>query len=167
MKYWLELIKKNFKTQKLNKVKKVIFILASLMLISQFANSQTYFKGTDYKAISSTTFCVQSTDTGTDTLNLDLVSTQLDKLTIQFACTKQSGTAAGTARLYGSNWGSTGTWEPVGDTLTLTNQTLNKKTWTIDFRTSTVPIYRKYRILRDGATTLSALTGASVTAIKK
>lgn len=98
--------------------------------------------------LASAFYQVYSTDTGIDTLDL-AANTLYTKVGIQMRFTKLSGTPAGTARLYGSNFGTTGTWVAVGDTMTLTNVTDQAHQWDVS-----LPMYRKWRLLRSGATTV-------------
>lgn len=103
-----------------------------------------------------------------DTLNLQMSGQFNEVMTVQVRLTKTSGTIAGTARLYGSNYGpgttgllGTGTWDAVGDTLTLANQAVNSHTWTIS-----KPCYAYYRILQSGGTTMAGTMSARALGIK-
>lgn len=103
-------------------------------------------------------------DAGVDTLNLTLGGTTNLLLKVQFRASKTSGTVAGTARLYGSLYGTTSTWTAVGDTATLTNVTINKHDWNL---TGNDLGWKYLRILRDGGTTMAGTQSAKVLGIKQ
>jgi len=129
--------------------------MISLFAITTKTEAQASFSPTTYNPTSTIT------DTGIDTLNYMLSGNYNKQVGIQIAVTKATGTAAGTARLYGSLFNSTGTWIPVGDTLTLSNVSVNTHYWTL-----TEPTYRYLRILVDGGTTVSATAAAKIIGIK-
>lgn len=103
-------------------------------------------------------------DTGVDTLNLTLSGSSNLLIKVQFRATKSGGTAAGTARLYGSIYGGTSTWTAIGDTLTLANATVNQKVWNL---TGNDLGWKYLRILRDGGTTMAGTQSAKAWAIKQ
>lgn len=96
-----------------------------------------------------------------DTLNLTMSGAYNAVMTVQILLTKTSGTIAGTVRLYGSDFGSTGTWTAVSDTLTLADAATNQKVWTIS-----QPAYKYYRILQSGGTTMAGTLAAKAYGIK-
>ncbi len=103
------------------------------------------------------------TDTGIDTLNLTLSGYTNTLIKVEFRATKTSGTVAGTARLYGSLYGATSTWTPIGDTLTLANQTVNDHVWDL---TGSDLGWKYLRILRSGGTTMAGTQSAKALGIK-
>lgn len=104
------------------------------------------------------------TDAGIDTLNLTLTGTTNVLLKIQFRATKATGTVAGTARLYGSLYGTTSTWHAIGDTLTLGNNAINEQVW--DLQTTSLG-WKYLRILRSGGTTMTGTQSARAWGIKQ
>jgi len=135
-------------------VKKILVFLIAVLLFS-VAHSQTSFTGTS----SNSSGAIYNTTV--DTLNLIMSGSYNEAVGIQVVATKTSGTMAGTVRLYGSIFGTTGTWEAVGDTLTLANQTTNSHYWTV-----TQPTYKYFRILQSGGTTVAGTLAAKALGIK-
>jgi len=129
--------------------------MVSLFAISTKTEAQASFSPTVYNPTSAIS------NASIDTLNYTLSGNYNKQVGIQVVVNKTAGTAAGTARLYGSLFNSTGTWVPVGDTLTLSNVTTNTHYWTL-----TEPTYRYLRILVDGATTVTATVNAKALGIK-
>lgn len=91
-------------------------------------------------------------NTNLDTLTV-VVPQAYSAVAIQPIITKASGTMAGTAVLYSSLNGTN--FAPTGDTLTLTNVTVNTKVWE---KTNTAVTY--YRIIRSGGTTVTGTSAA-------
>ncbi len=116
--------------------------------------SQSLFTGT---AVNPTAIISNAT---ADTIKLT-VGADKRVTTISALISKTSGTMAGTVRLYGTMWDSTGTWFPLSDTLTLSDAAVNKKTWTI-----TDNGYPKLYIIQSGGTTVKGYLRAKATAIK-
>ena len=140
-------------------MKKIAILLGMSLVLASSVNSQTLFKGT---ATNPGTLGETAVLNATvDTLDLEMSGSYSKVMTIHARLTKTSGTIAGTMRLYGSNWKTTGTWHPVSDTATLSNQSVNSKVWTI-----TEPAYKYYRILQDGGTTMAGTLAAKALAIK-
>lgn len=142
--------------------------LAALLAIN--VNAQNNFAGTATEPGTVTTVSglttveLTSLDATIDTLNLVMSGAYNEVVTFQIRFLKAGsggGTVAGTVRLYGSDYGATGTWDAVGDTLTLANQTVNSHTWTV-----TKPAYKFYRILRSGGTTMLGTISARAFGIK-
>lgn len=152
-------------------MKKILFLL-TLSLAFFIADAQTFFSGTTSKPSVSTLVSgapvysmeVPVLNATVDTLNLTTAATYNARIRVSVRVLKSAsggGTIAGTVRLYGSNYGTTGTWTAVGDTLTLANQTVNYKTWEFD-----EPTYRYYRLLQDGGTTMAGTISANAYGIK-
>lgn len=135
-------------------MKKIFCFLITLSAF-HFAESQALFSGTaaNSKGVIS--------DATVDTLRYITNGSYNKKLAIQVLVSKTSGTMAGTVRLYGSNWDSTGTWIAVSDTLTLSNATTNTKYWEL-----TEPTYKKFMILQSGGTTVKGYLRANIIGIK-
>jgi len=137
-------------------MKKILLMLAIIAATAFISQAQTNFS---YTATNPTGAILNAT---VDTLNLTVAPNYYAIMTIQALVTKTSGTMAGTVRLYGSNFNNVaGAWQPVSDTLTLTDATTNKKTWTL-----TQPCYRYYQILQSGGTTVAGTIVAKAYAIK-
>lgn len=77
---------------------------------------------------------------------------------------KTSGTIAGTIRLYGSTYGTTGTWHPVGDTLTTSNAAVNEHQWNL---TGNDLGWKYLRALQDGGTTMVGTLSIKAYGIKQ
>lgn len=104
------------------------------------------------------------TDAGVDTLNLTLTGLTNLLIKVSFRAIKATGTVAGTARLYGSMYGTTTTWHAIGDTATNTNAAINEHTWNI---TGNDLGWKFLRILRDGGTTMTGTQSAKAFCIKQ
>ncbi len=104
------------------------------------------------------------TDTGVDTLNITTSGLTNILIKVQLRITKATGTIAGTARLYGSNYGTTTTWHAIGDTLTTSNAAINEHAWNL---TGNDLGWKYLRILRDGGTTMTGTQSANAFGIKQ
>lgn len=146
-------------------MKKFLILLVSLMSLGYVAKSQTCFTGTTTKPATACTATagglIATLNTSIDTLNLIMSGDYNEVMTVQVLLTETSGTTAGTVRLYGSNYSTTGTWDAVGDTLTLSDATVNSHTWTIS-----KPAYKYYRILHSGGTTMAGFMSAHAVGLK-
>lgn len=130
-------------------MKKLFLILMATAALSlSEANAQTSFYPKTGTVV----------DTGSDTLDLAIPGYQA-LVGIQFVATKNSGTAAGIARLYGTIDGTN--YVATGDTLTLANVATNSVIWT-----KTAPVYTKYRIIVTGSGTMNATISAKAIARK-
>jgi hypothetical protein len=134
-------------------MKKIIF-LASLFLAIVGAQLATPTVATAQTAFSGTTTnpTAYVKDATVDTLKLTLSGVYAPLVKIQMKLAKVSGTIAGTVRLYGSLYDSTGTFSPIGDTMTLTNITVNSHVWNL---TGNDLGWKYLRILQDGGTTMA------------
>lgn len=142
----------------------ILLVLSAAWIVPQKTEAQvspTFFTTpTKTQTVGESAF----TDTGVDTLNMTLSGTTNLLVKVQFRATKTSGTAAGTARLYGSLYGTTTTWVPIGDTATLTNVTINRHEWNL---TGSDLGWKYLRILRDGGTTMAGTQSAKALGIKQ
>ncbi len=137
-------------------MKKIIFLTMLFASIIAFkTEAQTSFTGT---TTNPTGAILNAT---VDTLNLTMSGEYNKVMVVQLFVTRSSGTLAGTVRLYGSNFNVTSSWEPVGDTMTLTNAATNKHTWTL-----TEPGYKYYRALQDGGTTMAGIMAIKAVGLK-
>lgn len=135
-------------------------IFSALCLVTHAQQSPSWFTTpTKTQTVHESAF----TDAGIDTLNITLSGTYNIVIKVQFRATKATGTIAGTARLYGSNYGTTSTWHPIGDTLTLSNAAINDHTWDL---TGTDVGWKYIRILRSGGTTMTGTQSANALGIK-
>ncbi len=92
-------------------------------------------------------------NTSVDTMSLTTIR-DYESAGVQVVVTKATGTMAGTAILYGSLNGTN--YVSTGDTLTLANSTTNTTIWT-----KTAPVWKYYRILVGGATTVTGTCAAT------
>lgn len=83
---------------------------------------------------------------------------------VSYRLLKTSNTIAGTTRLYGSTYGTTGTWHAIGDTSTNTNQSVNEHSWNL---TGSDLGWKYLRILQDGGTTMTGTISAKAQGIKQ
>jgi len=124
------------------------------MSIFSFVEAQSTFRG------STTNSTAKISNTTADTLNLP-VTTNNRIIGIDVLVSRTGGTMAGTVRLYGTTWDSTGTWHALGDTLTLSNAVTNTHKWDLTDNT-----YSKLYIIQSGGTTVTGYLRAKATAIK-
>lgn len=140
-------------------MKKLALILAVVMLATVSMKSEaqvTSFTGT------TTNPTIAISGSTVDTAMYSMSGLYNAKVTFQVLVNKTSGTMAGTVRLYGSNYVNTvGAWEPVSDTLTLTNSTTNKKTWEL-----VEPCYKYYMVLQGGGSSVVGVMQVKVFGIK-
>lgn len=131
---------------------KKILLIALLICIGFISEAQTSFNQTTTNPTGTIT------NTSSDTMNFTLTG-GYRLVGIQPLIVKASGTAAGTATLYGSINGAD--YVTTGSALTLTDVTRNTTVWAL-----TAPTYRYFRIIVTGATTVSATASAKIIAIK-
>jgi len=136
-------------------MKKFLLLATFIAGMLSVSDAQTKFKGTVTNPQSIIS------DATVDTSYLDITPGSSSIMQIQVLVSRTSGTMAGTVRLYGTTWDSTGTWKPVGDTLTLSNAAVNEKTWTV-----TNPLYKRYYVLQSGGTTVKGYLRPIATAKK-
>lgn len=96
-----------------------------------------------------------------DTLNLTLSGDYIFKLGIQARVLKTSGTIAGKLKLWGSNYGTTGTWDAIDSLSTLVDQSVNAKRFEV-----TQPTYKYLMFTLSGGTTMAGTVSANAVAIK-
>lgn len=135
----------------------VMLTIFALSIVSLKSSAQvSSFVGT----ASNPTIAIQNARI--DTANFTMSGAYNAVVTMQVLATRTSGTMAGTVRLYGSNYDNiTGAWQPVGDTMTLTNAATNQFVWTLS-----QPCFKYYRVLQSGGTTVQGLLQIKVFGIK-
>lgn len=144
--------KLNLKQQKQKRMKKIISIFC-LVVLCYAAKAQTAFSQT------ATNPTGAILNTSVDTMVLVMSGGYNAAVGIQPVITRATGTMAGTAILYGSINGTN--YVATGDTLTLTNAATNTTIWT-----KSQPIYKYFRILVGGATTVTGTASAKALGIK-
>lgn len=126
-------------------MKRILFLLTLFAVVSA-TQAQSTFRQTT----SNPTGAI--INTASDTMFIQ-VNKDYTSVGIQPVITKATGTMAGTAVLYGSLDGVN--YVAAGDTLTLTNSTVNSAVWSL-----TNPTYSYYRIIVGGATTVTGTASA-------
>lgn len=129
-------------------MKKIIFCVVALLMFCATTTAQVYNMGT--------TTADTITDTGSKTYAKQVVAPAQAKVSIQVIVNKLSGTAAGTAVVYGAistntaTGGDTTCWVPTGDTLTVTNTAVNSKIFQYNNG-----LYTNYRVVITGSGTMT------------
>lgn len=103
-------------------------------------------------------------NTSVDTLQILLSGSTNILIKVSARMLKTSGTIAGTTRLYGSMYGTTGTWHPIGDTATNSNAAVNEHQWNL---TGNDLGWRYVRALQDGGTTMAGTISVKAYGIKQ
>lgn len=142
-------------------MKKVIGILFTALM--SFASTQTHAQGAAFTGTATTPTVLGVApilNTAADTLYFTFTHpTYSEVLGIQPVVTKASGTMAGNVVIYGAVYKSQGTsgaftYVATGDTLKLTNITLNSSVIV-----KSKPIYQSYMAIYSGGTTVTGTLG--------
>lgn len=130
-------------------MKKILLGLCFALAVNSAMQAQTVFKHT----VSNPTGLVSNTSS--DTMNLQVSTSRNASIGIQYKLSRSAGTAAGTAVLTASIDGVN--YVTTSNSFSLTNVATQTVIWVI-----TAPVYRYYRIITSGATTVTATTLATV-----